>query len=199
MVNFNNPEHLNMDKSSSTVSVTLDNPFVAKPIDYGDFRSSDPLLNNILPKKLKLNMGITSPGFVDDQASCTGLDFMNTNPDYNKIPFKVCLDKYGENYQIPEMAFDNLLNNLPYTFSALSEKEKKRYLDSLQKFINENKSKSTDNIIKSEHFENRHSKHENRHSKHENRHSKKENNKYLYILIIVIISLIFLLFITKLN
>ncbi len=71
---------------------------------------------------------------------------MDTNPDYNKIPFGFCLNKYQKQYRIPEIAFNNLMNSLPYTFSALSEEEKKRYLDLLNKFIkNETSTNDDDN------------------------------------------------------
>ena len=163
--NFNNPENLQLSDSFSTISTTLNNPFVSKPIDYGDFRSADPVLNSLLPSVINLgkdngnannmknvlngntnlNLGLPSPGFVDNAMKCTGLDFVNTNPDYDKLPFQVCLNKFNNQYQIPEMAFNNLLNNLPYTFSALSPNEQKRYLSSLQNFID---TESTKNGIK---------------------------------------------------
>ena len=153
--NFNNPENLQLSDSYSVISATLDNPYVPKAIDYADFRSSDPVLNNMLPKVVNvghnngnannmkdvfnwqknLNLGLTSPGFVDDAMKCSGLDYVNTNPDYDKLPFQVCLDKFSDQYKIPEMTFNNLMNNLPYTFSALSPDEQKRYLSSLKNFI----------------------------------------------------------------
>ena len=47
--NFNNPENLQLSDSYSVISSILNNPYVAKPIDYGDFRSADPVLNSMLP------------------------------------------------------------------------------------------------------------------------------------------------------
>ena len=52
--NFNNPQNLQLSDSYSTISATLNNPYVAKPIDYGDFRSSDPVLNSMLPQIINL-------------------------------------------------------------------------------------------------------------------------------------------------
>ena len=152
MSNFNNPSVLNLSDSYSTVSATLENSGVAKTIDYGDFRSADPELTMLLPKNL--NLGITSPGTVAMETQCNGLDFMNTNPDFNKLPFQVCLDKFSDKYTIPEQSFDNFMNSLPYTFSALTKNNKIKYLDSLQKFINKesNEKESFDNINKIEKF-----------------------------------------------
>ena len=113
--NFNNPENLQLSNSYSTISATLNNPFVPPPIDYGDFRSSDPVLNDLLPKIINVgenngnasnmkdvfngdsnsNYGLTSPGFIDNAMKCTGLDFINTNPNYDKLPFEVCLNKFN--------------------------------------------------------------------------------------------------------
>ena len=166
--NFNNPQNLQSGNSYSTISATLNNPFVAKPIDYGDFRSADPVLNSILPKTINLghdngnanngndifngnknfNLALTSPGTIDDSMKCTGLDYVNTNPDYDKLPFQVCLNKFNSQYQIPEIAFNNLMNNLPYTFSALSPEEKKRYLSSLQNFVDTQSTKNSIHINK---------------------------------------------------
>lgn len=154
--NFNNPQNLQLSNSYSTISATLNNPYVPKPIEYNDFRSSDPVLNKMLPAIINLgkdngnanngkdilgnnknlNLGLTSPGFVDNAYKCSGLDFINTNPNYDKLPFKECLNKFNTQFQIPEMVFNNLMNNLPYTFSALTIEEKKRYLSSLNNFIN---------------------------------------------------------------
>ena len=165
--NFNNPQNLQLSNSFSTISATLNNPFVPKPIEYGDFRSSDPVLNSMLPGIINLgkdngnsnnmknvlnennniNYGLTSPGFVDNAMKCTGLDFVNTNPDYDKLPFQMCLNKFNKQYQIPEMAFNNLMNNLPYTFSALSPQEQKRYLSSLQNFVDTQSTKNGIDII----------------------------------------------------
>ena len=133
MINFNNPQFLDKSNSYSTVSATLENPAVRVTPEYGDFRSANPELASLLPKNL--NYGITSPGTVQMETECGGLDFMNTNPDFSKLPFEVCLNKFSDQYRIPEMAFNNLMNSLPYTFSALSNDEKTNYLNKLQKFI----------------------------------------------------------------
>ena len=135
MINFNNPDKINNSNSYSIISATLDNPFVKfKPdLAYGDFRSADPVLTSILPKNIPL--GLTSPGFLDKATECTGLQIMNNNPDFDKLPFKVCLDKFSDQYAIPEMTFNNLFNNLPYTFSVLSDEEKKNYIHRLKTFV----------------------------------------------------------------
>lgn len=135
MINFNNPDKINNSNSYSIISATLDNPFVKfKPdLAYGDFRSADPVLTSILPKNL--NLGIPSSGFLDTATECTGLQIMNNNPDFDKLPFKVCLDKFSDQYTIPEMTFYNLLNNLPYTFSVLSDEQKKKYIHRLKTFV----------------------------------------------------------------
>lgn len=158
MMNFNNPSKHPYNNTYSVVSATLDNPAVQNSVPYGDFSSADKELNQYLPKILNLgqnngnngnkkpvaghnnlNIGITSPGFIDDAyKACSGLDFMNTNPDYDNLPFQVCLDKFSTQYRIPEQVFNNLMNNLPYTFSALSDSEKQRYLNKLEKFVNSN-------------------------------------------------------------
>lgn len=192
--NFNNPQFLSLSDSYSTVSATLENPAVKSGINYGDFTSADPYLSTLLPKNL--NYGITSPGTVHMETDCSGLDFMNTNPDYDKLPFKVCLEKFSDQYKIPEMTFNNLMNNLPYTFSSLSEEEKKRYLKSLQEFVNK----------------------ESKHKKVQFQHNNKKENfgngtgtdsdknecfknnlmtNVLYICIVVILVVLFLLFIKR--
>ena len=173
--NFNNPENLQLSNSYSVISATLDNPYVAKPIEYGDFRSADPVINSMLPKKLNLghnngnadngndiitpnhnvNLGLTSPGTVTKSMECSGLDYIDTNTNYDKLPFQVCLNKFNKQYRIPEMAFNNLMNDLPYTFSALQKDEKERYLSSLQGFIDKESRKN--NI----HLNQGHNKHYN--------------------------------------
>ena len=42
--NFNNPQNLQLSDSFSTISATLNNPFVPKPIAYGDFKERKILL-----------------------------------------------------------------------------------------------------------------------------------------------------------
>lgn len=192
MVNFNNPQNLNLSNSFSTVSATLENPA------YGDFRSADPGLAALLPKNL--NYGITSPGTVNMETQCNGLDFVDVNvPDFSRLPFQVCLDKFSDRYQIPEIAFNNLMNSLPYTFSALSKEEQTKYLNSLQNFISEESSKSNHPMkAKTVHFS------DNKKEKFGSNGIKKDdcldNNiltNVLYISIIVIMCLLFLIFYLK--
>ena len=233
--NFNNPQNLQLSNSFSTISATLNNPFVPKPIDYGDFRSSDPVLNSLLPAVTNLGndkgnannmkdvfngnnnlkLGLTSPGFVDNAMKCTGLDFVNTNPDYDKLPFQTCLDKFNSQYRIPEMAFNNLMNNLPYTFSALSPDEQKRYLSSLQSFIDTesikngidiNNTKNINNLTENYKTINNETSSKNNikeyfGSKHEKdcSSSNLSLSGILSIVLIVIIVLVFLLFIANKN
>ena len=119
--NFNNPSNL-----PST------NPVY---IDYGNFQSADPKLNSVLPKNVNLPLGLTSPGFIDNATECTGLDFVNTTPPVNDLTFSQCLDKFNDQYDIPELAFVNLLNNLPKTFSALPNNDRIKYINQLKEFI----------------------------------------------------------------
>lgn len=221
--NFNNPENLQLSNSYSTISATLNNPYTVKPINYGDFRSADPVLNSMLPAVINLgkdngnannmkdvvngnknlNPALTSPGFIDNAMECVGLNFVNTNPDYDKLPFAVCLNKFNKEYQIPEIVFNNLMNNLPYTFSALSPIEKKKYLSSLQNFIDTQSNKKKLNI---DDTENKLKKPKNDIEIKEYFGSKHEENSsdsglslsgILSIILIIIIVLIFLLFITN--
>jgi len=225
--NFNNPQNLQLSDSFSTISATLNNPFVPKPIAYGDFRSSDPVLNSMLPGVINLgkdngnvnnmkdvlngnknfNYGLPSLGFVDNAMKCTGLDFVNTNPDYDKLPFQTCLNKFNSQWQIPEMAFNNLMNNLPYTFSALSPDEQKRYLSSLQNFVDTESTKNgidMNNNLK-ENYETVNNVKENFGNKHDSKPEKGCSSSslslsgILSIVLIVIIVLVFLLFIANKN
>jgi len=233
--NFNNPENLQLSSSYSTISNTLNNPYTIKPIKYGDFSSADPVLNSMLPGvinlgkdngnanymkdvvngKKNLNPGLTSPGFIDNAMECVGLDFVNTNPDYDKLPFQVCLNKFNTEYQIPEIVFNNLMNNLPYTFSALSPIEKKKYLTSLQNFIdtqsknikfNTNNTNNTNSTNNTNNSEKKFQKFQNDIEIKEYFGNKNEENSsdsglslsgILSIVLIIIIVLIFLLFITN--
>jgi hypothetical protein len=233
--NFNNPENLQLSSSYSTISNTLNNPYTIKPIKYGDFSSADPVLNSMLPGvinlgkdngnanymkdvvngKKNLNPGLTSPGFIDNAMECVGLDFVNTNPDYDKLPFQVCLNKFNSQYQIPEMAFNNLMNNLPYTFSALSPHEKKRYLSSLKNFIDTESTKNgidmnnnikenyktinNETLSKNNIKENFGNKHTNSESEKGCSSSSLSLSGILSIVLIVIIVLVFLLFIANKN
>ena len=132
--NFNNPSKLNPSDSYSVVSQYLEN---------GDFSSTDPSLEKTLPKILNvgqhnngntnnyqdvnnvskgnknINLGLTSPGKVEKSMSCSGLDYIQTNTDYSTLTFQTCLDKFEKQYFIPNIVFNNLLNNLPYTFDRL--------------------------------------------------------------------------------
>ena len=198
--NFNNPEDLALSNSYSTVSVTLDNPILDNTINYGDFRTANPIMQSMLPKNL--NLGITSPGFVDMETNCTGLDYMNTNPDYDKLPFMVCLNKFQQEYQIPEMAFNNLLKNLPYTFSALTEEEKRRYLASLENFLKKEKSKSTGNTTEKFDITDNFKSTENFRSTENFGKNKPSSSNYLTWLMYIGIAIVFLvciILITKIN
>lgn len=223
MVNINQQKYNN---SYTTVSSTLDNPYVASSIDYGDFSSADPVLNTMLPKVLNLgydhgnadnmkdvfnnykniNYGLTSPGTIDNAMSCTGLDFINTNPNVDKLTFQMCLNKFTKQYNIPEQVFNNLMHSLPYTFSTLSTSEKNRYIKLLKNFITENEinDKNDENTE-----DNNSTKHQN--NEQENFENIKENfngsncsgssglsiSGILTIVLIIIIILVFILFIAN--
>lgn len=210
--NFNNPSKLKVSDSYSVVSPHL---------EYGDFRSADPKLTKMLPKihnfgpdnngnannykdvidaskgNRNINLGLTSPGTVEKSMSCSGLDYVQTNPDYSTLTFQTCLDKFEKQYFMPNIVFNNLLNNLPYTFDRLSDDDKKHYLKSLQKFIN-NQEKENGKIVKrdlntKENFINK-----------EHFKSSCSNDGFsltgiLTIVIVLIIIIIFLIFITKNN
>ena len=158
--NFNNPSKLNVSDSYSVISPYL---------EYGEFKSADPSLEKTLPKILNagknnngnannyhdinnvskgnknINVGLTSPGTVEKSMSCSGLDYIQTNPDYSTLTFQTCLDKFEKQYFMPNIVFNNLLNNLPYTFDRLSKDDKKDYLKSLQKFINNQEKEISNN------------------------------------------------------
>lgn len=222
--NFNNPSELNLSNSYSVVSPFLDNPFVTQTIEYGDFRSADPTLTDILPKTLNLgpnnngnadnykdvlcgskgnqniNLGLTSPGTVEKSMSCSGLDYVQTNPDYSTLPFQTCLNKFEKQYFMPNMVFNNLLNNLPYTFNQLSEDDKKHYLKSLQKFVNHQENGNgvkqeinTENFINTDNFQVK------EHLKNSCSDDGFSLTGILTIVIVVILIIIFLIFITKNN
>ena len=228
--NFNNPSELNLSNSYSVVSPFLDNPFVTQTIEYGDFRSADPTLTEILPKTLNLgpnnngnadnykdvlcgskgsqhiNLGLTSPGAVVKSMSCSGLDYIQTNPDYSTLPFQTCLNKFEKQYFMPNMVFNNLLNNLPYTFNQLSEDDKKHYLKSLQNFVNNEKNengnknnKSTKQEINTENFINSENFQVKEHLKGSCSDDGFSLTGILTIVIVIILIIIFLIFITKNN
>ena len=121
MVNFNNPSKI----------PEISQSIVAVPSIFG---TSNPELLNKLPQTL--NLGITSPGFIDKATSCNGLDFVNTNPSYNKVTFQQCLENFAPQYAIPAITFNNLLNNLPPTYAALKPQEQKNFINQLESFIN---------------------------------------------------------------
>jgi hypothetical protein len=101
---------------------------------YGNFSSANPELAMYLPN-------VTSPGWIDS-ANCTGLDYVNTNPDYSKLTFQQCDNKFTDQYFIPENGFAALLKNLNYTFDALSDESKKNYINQLKLFIKNNSSEN---------------------------------------------------------
>jgi hypothetical protein len=177
----NNPSNLNLSKSYSTISNTLANPFLA----YGNFNSSDPIIADLLPKNL--NLGITSPEYIDNETSCTGLDYIKTDIDYDKLPFKVCLDKFYKEYEIPEMTFNNLMKDLPYTFDKLSKEEQKKYLNKIKEFVKK-VSPNSETFINKEYFEDK--KEYFGQSQAEKNPKNKMNNKLLCYLIIIILILI---------
>lgn len=177
----NNPSNLNLSKSYSTVSNTLANPFLA----YGNFNSSDPIIADLLPKNL--NLGITSPGYVDNETSCTGLDYIKTDIDYDKLPFKVCLNKFYKEYEIPEMAFNNLMKDLPYTFDKLSKEEQKKYLNKIKEFVKK-VSPNNETFIDKEYFGDK----KEYFGQSQVEKPPKNNNKLFYIIIIIIIIILLL-------
>ena len=121
-------------KSLSTVTVDYYNPLMSNP--YGYFGEADAELSNALPKIV--NLGITSPGFIDNASlsSCKGLDFINTNngghPDGQ---FKIGSITNRELYDVPKQGFASLLKNLKYTYSSLTNDEKKFYKKELENFL----------------------------------------------------------------
>jgi hypothetical protein len=224
--NPNNPSNLNLSDSYSVISANLHNPFVTQTIEYGDFRSADPVLTEILPKKINLglnngnagnykdvlcgskginniNLGLISAGEITKAMSCSGLDYIQTNPNYDTLPFQTCLNKFEKQYNIPEMAFNNLLNNLPYTFNQLSKHEQDRYLKALNIFISKVENEKSENKKETvENFENETV--ENFENEIQEHFSSCVDSGFslsgvLTIIIVVILIIIFLLFITKKN
>ena len=221
MVNYNhnNPTNINEITNSYSVvvppSLNINNPFVNSNqqnnnnLPYGYFGSANPEIESRLPRKINLGpqgpnknlqLGLTSPGTIDKATACDGLDFINTNPDYDKIPLEYCLQKFGKHYQIPGMTFDNLLNNLPYTFSALTNEQKNSYLSKLKDFVNKESSKISGNKV--EHFGN--NKKENYGNSKDSDDSECSDSNIslsgvLCIIVIIIIVILFLLFLAKKN
>lgn len=137
-------------KSSGIINVNNNPSIGGLSIKYGDFGQADPELTKNLPSSV--NLGLTSPGFLDNASDCTGIDFINTNPDYEKITFSQCLNKFQDQYFIPEQGFASLLKNLPYTFNSMNIENQKYYINELQKFIdtvntsNKNKQNKKENF-----------------------------------------------------
>ena len=213
--NFNNPSKLNSSNSYSVVSPYL---------EYGDFRSADPTLTKMLPKihnlgpdnngnannykdvidaskgNRNINLGLTSPGTVEKSMSCSGLDYVQTNPDYSTLPFQTCLDKFEKQYFMPNIVFNNLLNNLPYTFDRLSEEDKNNYLKSLQNFIkNQENSKDENNNSVKQVINDKENFQVKEHLKNSCSGDGFSLIGILTIIIVVILIIIFLIFITKNN
>jgi len=175
-----NPSFLNKDSNVSSLVVI--------PADYGNFGNSDPDLANRLPTvTTNVNLGITSPGFLDPSMSCTGLDYINTNPSYNTNNI------FDSQYTLPKTTIDNLFKNAEYTFSALSDSDKKQYLDTFKRFINsvDNNNKKVkfepDKIIK-ENFE-----HGNFKKKKDKCNNKLNNNLFYFVLFFFIVIVVIML------
>lgn len=138
---------LNELQSSGIINVNNQPKIGGLSIQYGDFGQADPELTKRLPSSV--NLGLTSPGYLDNASECTGVDFISTNPPYDSVTFKQCLDKFQDLYSIPEQGFASLLKNLPYTFQALTPESKKFYLTELKNFISkveiENMQATSDN------------------------------------------------------
>lgn len=140
-------------------------------IKYGDFGNANPELTNKLPTSV--NLGLTSPGFLDNASECSGIDFVNINNKNNdNITFSQCLDKFQDQFSIPQLGFASLMKNLPYTFSALNREDKEYYIKELKNFINSvDKNKKTNENNK-ENFTSDHSDHKEHFGQ-----SKKELNE----------------------
>ena len=140
-------------KSSGIVNINNQPKIGGLSIHHSNFNQADPELTKLLPSVV--NLGLTSPGYLDNASECTGVDFINTNPPYDSITFNQCLNKFQDTYFIPQQGFASLLKNLPYTFSALDEQSKKYYISELTKFLNtvdsknqnKNENKNENNLI----------------------------------------------------
>lgn len=142
-----------------------------------------------------LNSGLTSPGTIDNEMECTGLNFFNTNSDYDDLTFQTCLNKFEKDYYINEITFNNLMKNLPYTFSSLNSEQKKKYLDKLEDFI----TKVKDVPNKKENFQNNKQHYETLQNSNNDNCSDSNFNLsgVLAIIIMILIIIIFVMFITK--
>jgi len=132
---------LNELQSSGIINVNNQPNIGGLSIQYGDFGQADPELTKRLPSSV--NLGLTSPGYLDNASECTGVDFISTNPPYDSVTFKQCLDKFQDLYSIPEQGFASLLKNLPYTFQALTPESQKFYLTELKNFISKVETQNT--------------------------------------------------------
>ena len=193
--------NLRLSELKSNGIVNVNDPSVGElSVKYGDFGQADPDLTKRLP--YSVNLGLTSPGFLDNASECTGVNFINQNPEYDKITFSQCLNKFQDQYFIPQQGFASLLKNLPLTFSALDNDSKKYYINELQKFINTVDEKNKYNISKKNNNNNKNDKKE----KLENLDNTKSNsslvendckklpnidmNCYLIIIILILIGII---------
>lgn len=136
-----------------------------------------------------IDRGITSPGNIDKADLHNGLDFVSTNNNYN-VSLEHCLNKYGNEFTVPKLTFNNIINNLPYTFSSLNSEDKKIYLEKLNLFIREQYSKLGQNI---ENFENN----DNQAEAKVECQSKNIFINILCIILVIIIIILFVLYITK--
>lgn len=139
-----------------------------------------------------IDRGITSPGNIDKADLHNGLDFVSTNNNYN-VSLEHCLNKYGNEFSVPKLTFNNIINNLPYIFSSLNNEDKKLYLDKLKLFISGEHTKLQQNI---ENFEN------NENQENTNVAECKSNNNNIFInilciILVIIIVILFVLYITK--
>mgnify|MGYP001422194393 CR=1 FL=1 len=200
LANVNNPSFLNASDNMSVVSATLNNPFVKPTPSYTNFGSSDPVLNSILP--MQVNLGITSPGYLDNAYECSGLDFINTNTNFDKLTFGQCLEKFGEEFQMPRITFNNFIKSLPQTFNVLSNDEKNEYIKLLQNFIDSQKINNKKYV--KENFNNKENFNKKEYFGDSDNSSNCQDknisvNGILAIVIIILLIIIFILFITKKN
>ena len=119
--------------SSGIININNQPSIGGLSVKHGDFGQADPELSSKLPSSV--NLGLTSPGFLDNASECTGVDFINNNPTYETLTFGQCLDKFQDRFTIPHQGFASLMHNLPYTFSVLDDKDKKHYIKEMKSFI----------------------------------------------------------------
>lgn len=174
-----------MEKSQTIITVKGDG------IKYGNFNTANPELTERLPHLT--NLGLTSPGFIDNASDCKGLDFINTNPSYDKLTFQQCSNKFQDQYFIPEQGFVSLLKNLKYTFSVLPDKDKEFYINELNKFIESNQKIDKNIDTKKENFNIEHYESDNS-NKEENCKSVPNYEINNILIITVVILLCFIIF-----